>query len=36
LFYYVISRLGGKVEVSPRELTLINTVPGVGYTFNPE
>jgi DNA-binding response OmpR family regulator len=32
----LISRLRGKVEVSPREPKLITTVPGVGYTFNPE
>lgn len=32
----LISRLRGKVEISPREPKLITTVPGVGYTFNPE
>jgi len=31
----LISRLRAKVEPSPREPTLIKTVPGVGYTFAP-
>jgi DNA-binding response OmpR family regulator len=31
----LISRLRSKVEPSPREPKLIMTVPGVGYTFNP-
>jgi DNA-binding response OmpR family regulator len=31
----LISRLRGKVEISPREPKLITTVPGVGYMFNP-
>lgn len=31
----LISRLRSKVEVSPREPRLIQTVPGVGYTFSP-
>jgi DNA-binding response OmpR family regulator len=32
----LVSRLRAKVESSPREPRLIQTVPGVGYTFNPE
>lgn len=32
----LISRLRAKVESSPREPRLIQTVPGVGYIFNPE
>lgn len=32
----LISRLRAKVEISPREPKLIMTVPGVGYSFNPD
>lgn len=32
----LISRLRAKVEESPREPRIITTVPGVGYSFNPQ
>lgn len=30
----LVSRLRGKVEPSPRDPTLITTIPGIGYIFN--
>jgi DNA-binding response OmpR family regulator len=32
----LVSRLRGKIETEPRQPRYVHTVPGVGYTFDPD